>query len=89
MSSSDSDDSYSHDEYWLNDYEEGNGPPLIKKKSRLICAVLHNQVEILRDLLDSPKWYNVHDSWGYSLLQIAARQERRITTSPCLRTSLL
>ncbi|KAJ3647021.1 hypothetical protein Zmor_024572 [Zophobas morio] len=76
MSSSDSDDSYSHDEYWLRDYEEGNGPPLIKKKSRLISAVLHNQVEILRDLLDSPKWYNVHDSWGYSLLQIAARQER-------------
>ncbi|KAJ3647019.1 hypothetical protein Zmor_024570 [Zophobas morio] len=45
---------------------------MIKKKSRLICAVLHNQAEIL----DSPKWYNVHESWGYSLLQIAALQER-------------
>ncbi|KAJ3647030.1 hypothetical protein Zmor_024579 [Zophobas morio] len=70
MSSSDSEDSYNYDHYHLGVYAY-EGPPLIKKKSRLIAAVVQNQADILRDLLDSPKWYNVRDALGYNLLQIA------------------
>ncbi|KAJ3647036.1 hypothetical protein Zmor_024585 [Zophobas morio] len=70
MSSSDSDVSFEN--YYLESYEDGNdGPPLIKTKCRLIAAVVQNQVGVLSDLLDSPRWYNVRDSCGYSLLQIA------------------
>ncbi|XP_063903962.1 poly [ADP-ribose] polymerase tankyrase-like isoform X2 [Zophobas morio] len=71
MSSSDSEDSYQFGYYSVSQYENQAGPPLIKKKSRLIAAVVQNQVEILRNLLDSPRWYKVRDANGYSLLQIA------------------
>ncbi|XP_063903951.1 uncharacterized protein LOC135123332 isoform X5 [Zophobas morio] len=79
MSSSDSevsDNSVEYEHYGLEFYEDQydddpQGPPLIKTKCRLIAAVVQNQVGVLSDLLDSPRWYNVRDSCGYSLLQIA------------------
>ncbi|KAJ3647034.1 hypothetical protein Zmor_024583 [Zophobas morio] len=43
----------------------------IKKKDRLIAAAKQNQVSVLSVLLDSPRWYNVRDYWGNSLLQVA------------------
>ncbi|EFA02979.1 uncharacterized protein LOC103314941 [Tribolium castaneum] len=77
MSSDVSQDEYEYVQYNTEFYEEEEGPPLIKKRSRLICAVVQNNVDLLRDLLDSPKWYTVEDSMGYNLLQIAVLQERR------------
>ncbi|XP_063903963.1 poly [ADP-ribose] polymerase tankyrase-like isoform X3 [Zophobas morio] len=46
------------------------------KKSRIIAAVLHKQVEILKELLDSPKCYRVRDKDGYNLLQLAILQNK-------------
>ncbi|KAJ3647040.1 hypothetical protein Zmor_024588 [Zophobas morio] len=71
MSSSDSDLSECENDYFQFNQDEYYSPPLIKKKSRLIATVVQNQVGVLSDLLDSPRWYNVRDYCGYSLLQIA------------------
>ncbi|XP_063903966.1 uncharacterized protein LOC135123338 isoform X3 [Zophobas morio] len=77
MSSSDSEDSYDHEDYYRKYCScDERAPPLIKKKSRLISAAAHGQLEIFSDLLDSPKWYNVRDVSGNNLLQIAVIQER-------------
>ncbi|KAJ3625016.1 hypothetical protein MTP99_018597 [Tenebrio molitor] len=72
---SSSEDSYEYETYSLEFYEEGDGPPLIKKRSRLIAALVQNTVDVFKELLDSPRWYNVKDHYGYNLMQIAIMQE--------------
>ncbi|XP_063903957.1 uncharacterized protein LOC135123335 isoform X2 [Zophobas morio] len=80
MSSSDSEDNYNFYDYcerrfYFRRHRNGAGPPLIKKKSRIISAVVQNQVEALSELLDSPRWYNVRDVNGNGLLHIAIHQD--------------
>ncbi|KYB27168.1 uncharacterized protein LOC103313096 [Tribolium castaneum] len=72
----------SEDEYDYRDYiaefaDEKVGPPLIAKKSRLIAAAVQGNVDIIRDLLDSPKWYHVRDNMNRNLLHIAILREQR------------
>ncbi|RZC35546.1 Ankyrin repeat domain containing protein, partial [Asbolus verrucosus] len=49
----------------------------IKKTSRLLRAAAKNDVETLRELLDSPKWYKVRDKFGYGLLHIAVKENKK------------
>ncbi|KAJ3617547.1 hypothetical protein MTP99_007260 [Tenebrio molitor] len=73
---SSSEDSYDYESYCVECYEEYDGPPLIKKRSRLIAALAQNTVDVFKELLDSPRWYNVKDRYGYNLMQIAILLER-------------
>ncbi|RZC38524.1 Ank 4 domain containing protein, partial [Asbolus verrucosus] len=90
---SSSEDAYEYECYELDSYRELEGPPLvtkltkpnlkititfqIKKRSRLLMTVVQNDVETLRELLDSPKWYKVKDKYGYGLLHIAVLRENK------------
>ncbi|RZC41632.1 Ank 2 domain containing protein, partial [Asbolus verrucosus] len=72
-SSGDSDHDFND---WSSAAPQGEGPHQIRKKSRIIAAVEQNDVETLKSLLTSPKWYKVRDITGYDILQIAILKRR-------------